>query len=124
MRAISSAAGGGPNFIQQMLNADKAPAVDKFLSVMNALGDQHLMYVLTGQAQKSTKSPEAALRSAMLAYGVDAGQLDLALGIIGQFVRAEVGVQPAQTPSDDLQQPANPHRGSAPSGKKSQQPSS
>jgi transcriptional regulator with XRE-family HTH domain len=61
------------------------------------------------------KSPVAALRSAMIAYGIDHKQLDLALGVVDQFVtRATSGEQSERNPSDGQSAPATRHRESTP----------
>ncbi len=48
-RAISLAAGLGPNFVQQMLKTGREPGIDKFLAVLGAMGTSSALYVLTGQ---------------------------------------------------------------------------
>lgn len=47
-RAISMAAGLGPNFVQQMSKDGKVPGADKLLAILNALGTARTFYVLTG----------------------------------------------------------------------------
>lgn len=47
-RAISMAAGLGPNFVQQMIKDGKTPGADKLLSILGALGAARTFYVLTG----------------------------------------------------------------------------
>jgi hypothetical protein len=48
MKAISQAAGCGPNYVQQMVRNGKRPTVDRFLAILNVLGSASAMYVLTG----------------------------------------------------------------------------
>jgi transcriptional regulator with XRE-family HTH domain len=63
--------------------------------------------------EQGSDSPESRLRLAMLAFGVDAGQLHRAVNIIKTFV---VGAeQSVQTQPDDQAQPASPHRAKEPS---------
>lgn len=59
--------------------------------------------------------PAAKLRAAMLAYGVDRSQVELAIGVLGNFVPKEVGAQPEYSPSRDRSAPASPRRAKAPS---------
>lgn len=63
--------------------------------------------------EQGTDTPEARLRSAMLAIGVDASQLPRAVAIVRAFVAAEA--QSEQTLSDDRSQPANRRREEEPS---------
>lgn len=60
LRALSIAAGCGPNFLQQMLRDRKEPGVDRFLSILNQLGTGATLYVLTGQ--EFGKDDEDALK--------------------------------------------------------------
>lgn len=72
-------------------------------------------WLIEGNGPEERKSPEAALRSALLAYGVDRSQLDRAIRIIDTFVpTTEAEETPEQTPPDDQSQPANRRRVSAP----------
>lgn len=48
MRAISVAAGCGPNYIQQIVNAGKEPGVDKLARILNVLGQDASLFVLSG----------------------------------------------------------------------------
>ena len=47
-RAISLAAGCGPNYLQQMMKDGKRPGVDRLLRILAALGSASSLYVLTG----------------------------------------------------------------------------
>lgn len=47
-RAISIAAGRGPNFVQQMLKDGKEPGADKLASILAAYPPEIRYYVLTG----------------------------------------------------------------------------
>lgn len=63
-----------------------------------------------------------ALRSALVAYGVDRDELDQVIRVIGTYVSDDEKSE--QTSNEDLSQPANPRHGSAPSGKRPRQPAS
>lgn len=60
------------------------------------------------------RSPEMQLRSALLAYGVDASQLQRVTDIVKTFVVVSEA-QPEQSQSGDRSQPANPLREEVPS---------
>jgi hypothetical protein len=47
-KAISLAAGLGPNFVQQMVKYRKAPKIDSFVKLMTALGRTDVIYIITG----------------------------------------------------------------------------
>lgn len=47
-RAISTAAGLGTNFVQQMLKNGKEPGMDHLIRLLSALGDDAALYVMTG----------------------------------------------------------------------------
>ncbi|WP_296441273.1 helix-turn-helix transcriptional regulator [Rhizobium sp. 60-20] len=67
-------------------------------------------------AIRMEKSPEDALRSAMLAYGVDHGQIERAMKIIATFIPSTADEERSgQTPPDDQSQLANRPHESAPS---------
>jgi transcriptional regulator with XRE-family HTH domain len=59
------------------------------------------------------RSPDEQLRAALLSYGIDRRQLDLAVGIIGKFLQG--AEPPEQTPPDDRFQPASRRREEEPS---------
>ena len=62
------------------------------------------------------RTPEMALRSAMIAYGVDYTQLDRAVQIISTFVTPQSsGEQSERNLSDDRSQPASRRHESVPS---------
>ena len=72
-------------------------------------------WLLEGFGPEERKNPEATLRSALIAYGVDRSQLDLAVGIIGRFVQPSASAeQSEQNPSGDQSQPSNRPRVPAP----------
>ncbi|ATO56890.1 helix-turn-helix domain-containing protein [Bartonella sp. 1-1C] len=48
MTEISKAAGCGQNYVQQMVNGGKRPSVDKFIAILNTLGNTSAIYVITG----------------------------------------------------------------------------
>ncbi|NSY17227.1 hypothetical protein [Neorhizobium sp. AL 9.2.2] len=113
-KVISQAAKLGQNYVQQMVKDGKQPTIDRFLAIMSALGSHHIMYVLTGERKAEPQEPVVALRSAMLAYGVDRSQLTLAVSIVDRFVSPEAEEPPAQSQPDDQSQPASRHRVSTP----------
>ena len=64
---------------------------------------------------ESRRTPEAALRSAMIACGVDRSQLDRAVTIVNTFISpAAPEEKSGQSQSDDQSQPASRRRVSAP----------
>lgn len=48
MRAISLAAGVGPNYLEQTLNRGSAPTQNKLASIMDQLGPEASLYIYTG----------------------------------------------------------------------------
>ena len=48
LRAISTEAGCGPNFLQQLLKNEKEPGADKLARILDVLGRETSLYVLTG----------------------------------------------------------------------------
>lgn len=48
LRAISTAAGCGPNYLQQMLRDGKEPGTDRLARILDVLGREKSLYVLTG----------------------------------------------------------------------------
>lgn len=48
MREISTTAGCGPNYLQQLLRDRKEPGVDRFLRITSALGTASALYIMTG----------------------------------------------------------------------------
>jgi transcriptional regulator with XRE-family HTH domain len=69
--------------------------------------------LLNRMPEQGSDSPEARLRLSMLAFGVDAGQLDRAVTIVMTFVGG--AGQSGQSLPGDQAQPANPHHVKAPS---------
>nr|WP_250811634.1 helix-turn-helix domain-containing protein [Neorhizobium tomejilense] len=64
---------------------------------------------------EETKSPRVALRSALLAFGVDHSQLDLALSIIEKFVPASaIEEPPKQSQPSGQSRPSSRHRAPTP----------
>ena len=47
-RALSLAAGLGPNFLSQLFTSHKEPGVNKFLSILNVLGAEAALFVVMG----------------------------------------------------------------------------
>lgn len=109
-RAISLAAGLGPNFISQMRGtttaAPKKPNIEYVRKLADALGKD--LHSIVGP---SDDDADARLRSALLAYGVDRHDLDQIVGIIETFLDGE---KPEETPSSADAQPASRPRGSKP----------
>lgn len=87
-RAISLAAGLGPNFISQMRGtksaAPKKPNIEYVRKLAKALGKD--LSTILGDRHVET---ETALRSALLAYGVDGEELDQVIRVIGTYVSAD-----------------------------------
>lgn len=73
-------------------------------------------------AEAGMEPPDSRLRGALLAYGVDRGQLDRLISIIDTFVPKDAE-QSGQTHPDYRSQPANHRRESEPSRSKSRLPS-
>lgn len=48
MRAISTAAGCGPNFVHQMVRNGKEPGADKLARILAVLGRDAALFVMTG----------------------------------------------------------------------------
>lgn len=48
MKRLSSDIGRGPNYIQQMINDGKEPGSDKLAKLLDALGPDAALYVMTG----------------------------------------------------------------------------
>lgn len=61
------------------------------------------------------RTPEEALRSAMLAFGVDKDELGKAVSAVRLFLDEEDAVQSSPTPPGDQPEPASPHRVKVPS---------
>lgn len=99
--AISQLENGIINYTQPTLEA-----------IAKALGCQP-GDLLNRRPEQGSDTPEARLRSAMLAFGVDASQLDRAVRIVRTFAAGEE--QSEQNPSDDQSRPASRRREVAPS---------
>ena len=69
--------------------------------------------LLNRPPEQGADTPDARLRSAMLAFGVDASQLQRAIAIVRTFVGSEE--QQEQSQPGDQSQPANHRREEAPS---------
>ena len=80
-REISTAAGFGPNFVQQMIKDGKQPSATKLQALLKALGTSQMFYVLTGIMV--SKEDEAFLTVALDAPpGVKAKMRDLMLELL------------------------------------------
>lgn len=110
LRAISKAAGYGENYLQQMIKDEKQPTFPRLAKVLSTLGPEATIYVTSGLRLASLD-----LRAALLAHGVDRSQLDLAIGVIENFVPKADAEKSARSPSRDRPEPANPRRVKAPS---------
>lgn len=115
-RAISLAAGLGPNFVSQMRGtkaaAPKKPNIEYVRKLAAALGKE--MSSIVGATDEAA---DARLRSALLAYGVDKDDLVQAMRAIKGFVEDASG--DGQLESDHSQahtEPASPRHDKAPSG--------
>lgn len=73
-----------------------------------------LMRGVGSMVDPATKDPEAQLRSALLAFGVDGQELDRVMKIIKTYVPEDVATQ-GQSPLDDQSQPASLRRVEEPS---------
>lgn len=69
LRQISLAAGRGPNFLSQLFSADKDPSISNLASILNVLGTQATLYVMTGI--KLDAQSELFLRLALDMNGKD-----------------------------------------------------
>lgn len=89
MKSLSAAAGQNETFVRDMLARTKAPSVDKLMKVAAVLGVT--VAYLVGESEKPDKpskgvDPEASLRSALLAYGVDMEDIGRAVSAVRVFV--------------------------------------
>jgi hypothetical protein len=73
-----------------------------------------LMREIGPMVDPATKDPEAQLRSALLAFGVDSRELPRLMAVIKTYV-PEDAVTQGQSLRDDQSQPASPHRVEEPS---------
>lgn len=118
MRSLSEAAGLNQTYIRDILERQRTPTIDKFTRVAEALGVSP-SYLLgersTPYGEDAERRSETQLRSALLAHGVDAGDLKLVMKIIQGFVDyADGGEQSEQTPRRDQSAPASRRRVKAP----------
>jgi hypothetical protein len=94
----------------QKNGTDKASATTiKLNQVEKALGIE-----LARDVDGETPSPEARLRSSLLAYGIGADDLNRVIRVINGFL-GEPDEQPSETPLDDRSAPANRRREEVPS---------
>lgn len=117
MKTLSLASGQNETYIRDVLERDRTPAVDRFVSIANALGVR-ASYLLGEDAAVPAavqqQSAEAQLRSSLLAYGVDAADLRRILVIVKGFVD-DYDETPAQSPRRARSEPASRPRAKAPS---------
>jgi hypothetical protein len=114
-RAISLAAGLGPNFIGQLRGtksaAPKKPNIEYVRKISSALGRE-----LSSIVGQTDEDDEQQLRSALLAYGVHEDDLDQALRAIKGFVSdGDDDEQQSQDRSPARTAPANRRHAKAPS---------
>ncbi|MDS9468620.1 helix-turn-helix transcriptional regulator [Paracoccus sp. MBLB3053] len=48
MRELSRQAGTGPNYVQQMIKDRKEPGADRLARLLDVLGTEHALFILTG----------------------------------------------------------------------------
>lgn len=105
MRAISMAAGHGPNFIQQLLKDGKEPGFQKLVDLLSVLGPDAAVYVTTG----IRLGTEDQLRATLTANGLPANELATVMDIIKRFTPASAAIS-GHSQSPDQPRPANPRR--------------
>lgn len=126
MKSLSVAAGQNETFVRDILARQKSPSVDKLQCVAKVLGVSVGYLLGETEAKKggaNTLDPESALRSALLAFGVDREDVSRAVSMVKVFVD-DLDEQSPPSPPGDQSEPASPRRGSVPSGKRVRQPSS
>lgn len=117
MKSLSAAAGQNETFVRDMLARNKAPSVDKLMKVAAAL--QVSVGYLVGETDSKSagntvsKDPETSLRSALIAYGVDAEDIGRAVSAVKVFVD-DLDVQSSQDPRHDQSELSNRRRVKAP----------
>jgi transcriptional regulator with XRE-family HTH domain len=96
--------------ISRLLNGQRGLDLS-WLHLFSKALDVPLWQLFQAPGEATSKSPKAALRSALLAYGVDHSQLDLAISIIDRFVPVAASEeQSEQSQTYDQSRPANrPH---------------
>lgn len=106
LRAISSEAKVGTNYVQQILTDDKDPGFTRLARVLSVLGPEATVYVTSGDRM----SADAHLRAALLAYGVkDQEDVATVMGLAKRLAsQNEIGT-PEQSQSGDPSQRANSH---------------
>lgn len=109
-RAISQAVGFGENYVQQVLKDEKDPSFSRLATLLAELGPRATVYVISG----ALGEPQTQLRSALLAYGVDRGDLPAVLKAIRGFVAETDDEQSQSDHPHDQSAPANRHRAKAP----------
>jgi transcriptional regulator with XRE-family HTH domain len=116
---LAAEAGYATSSINQLINGKQGYSQAALEAVAKALTCEPWELIainpIEGDGGVDAKMAEKALRSAMIAYGVDRGQLDRAMTIIGTFVPSTAPAeQPGQTQPDGQSQPASRRRVSAP----------
>ncbi|MEJ8308565.1 helix-turn-helix domain-containing protein [Agrobacterium larrymoorei] len=101
--------------ISRLLNGQRGIDLDWLHKFAKAL-DVPLWKLFRRPGSDEPTSPEAALRSAMIAYGVDRSQLGRAVQIVATFRTTQAAEeQSEQSQSDDQSQHANPRHEVVPS---------
>lgn len=85
MKDLSLAAGQGATYVRDVLERQRSPSIDNFVAMANALNVDPGSLLTGRPAPESRPDPEAQLRAALLAYGVDHVYLDVALLAIKGF---------------------------------------
>lgn len=89
LRVISTDAGLGVNYLQQLLKDRKEPGVERFMLILKALGTASSLYVLTGR--EFTKDDEGFLTVALnLKPAARARAADLFQSLLGQQGASEL----------------------------------
>lgn len=89
MRAISVAAGCGPNYLQQAFKDGKRPGTDRLVRILDALGSTSTLYVLGGL--RLTPEDEEFLR---LVTDLDPETRARAVEFFRSLVRREESAEP------------------------------
>lgn len=116
---LAAEAGYSVSSINQLVNAKQGYSQVTLEAVAQALKCQPWELIAVNPASPAgavdAQMAAQALRSAMIAYGVDRSQIERAMTIVGTFVAAKAAEeQPEQTPSGGQSQPASRRRVSTP----------
>jgi transcriptional regulator with XRE-family HTH domain len=109
-RAISQAVGFGENYVQQVMKDEKDPSFTRLAKLLSELGPRATVYVISG----ALGDPQAQLRSALLAYGIDRDELPAVMKAIRGFVVESDDEQSQSDHPHDQSEPSSRHRAKAP----------